>query len=357
VPLSRLTPAQAIGIALAAEARGNGEIDLSARANLQLRGVTPERHGALLADLAALGLLDRDVATESRRNLVITPLWSDMVETGALAGAILAGLADAPPLPGKFGAVLDHGPAPVLTDVPGDVRIERDVAGRLLLRADGAPTGCAVTPDEIRLRVAALARWFVEAGGVNDGRGRMKALLTSGIPLPVPLVGDSRPAPAAPPPGPGVHARGAIVAFAFGRLRAEMLHAIATRGRALRLTPWRALLIEGGALPDLPGLITDASDPRLRVFACTGAPACPQGAAPVRDLALALAPRVPADRVLHVSACAKGCAHPAPADVTLTARADGFALIRNGVAGDTPLRTALAPETLIDNLTLPFERP
>ena len=46
-PLGRLTPAQALAIATAAQTHGNGIIDLSARANLQLRGVTDGSHPAL----------------------------------------------------------------------------------------------------------------------------------------------------------------------------------------------------------------------------------------------------------------------------------------------------------------------
>ena len=46
---------------------------------------------------------------------------------------------------------------------------------------------------------------------------------------------------------------------------------------ALRLTPWRMLLVEGDStLALLPGLILDPADPRLRVGACTGAPGCTQ---------------------------------------------------------------------------------
>ena len=43
-PMGRLTPQQAQAIAKAAETHGNGIIDLSARANLQLRGVTEASH-------------------------------------------------------------------------------------------------------------------------------------------------------------------------------------------------------------------------------------------------------------------------------------------------------------------------
>ena len=54
----------------------------------------------------------------------------------------------------------------------------------------------------------------------------------------------------------------------------------------LRLTPWRAFLIAGldrhgaeslvDSMAEL-GLIVDADDPRLRIAACPGAPACMHG--------------------------------------------------------------------------------
>jgi precorrin-3B synthase len=39
---------------------------------------------------------------------------------------------------------------------------------------------------------------------------------------------------------------------------------------------------------------------------------------------------------LHVSGCAKGCAHPATADITLVGEAGRYALVRGGRAGDPP---------------------
>ena len=76
--------------------------------------------------------------------------------------------------------------------------------------------------------------------------------------------------------------------------------------------------------PELAGLITRADDPMLRVIACTGAPGCLQAHAATRPLARALAPHV--TQTLHVSGCAKGCAHPGAAPLTLTATPDGFDL-------------------------------
>ena len=54
----RLTPDQARGIARLAALHGNGLIDLSNRANVQLRGVTEASHPALIDGLRALDLID-----------------------------------------------------------------------------------------------------------------------------------------------------------------------------------------------------------------------------------------------------------------------------------------------------------
>jgi precorrin-3B synthase len=97
------------------------------------------------------------------------------------------------------------------------------------------------------------------------------------------------------------------------------------------------VLIEGQtSLPDLPGLITAPDDPLRRVVACTGAPGCLQAHAAVRPLARRLAPFVPKDHLLHVSGCAKGCAHPATAEITLVATPHGFDHIRRGTAQAVP---------------------
>ena len=93
-----------------------------------------------------------------------------------------------------------------------------------------------------------------------------------------------------------------------------------------------------------------AADPLLRATACTGAPGCPQGLGETRQLARSLAPHLPAGRALHVSGCAKGCAHPGPADLTLVATPEGYDLIANGTASDTPAHRSLRPDAIPDLL-------
>lgn len=330
--LGRLTPAQARGIADAARAFGNGQIDLSARGNVQLRGVSDATHPALIEALAALGLIDPDSEAEQRRNILVTP-FAD-AETLALAAQMQVALAQMPALPGKFGFAVDTGPAPVLSGIAADIRAERAADGQLILRCEGAALGAPVT--DLAVAAVALAQWFVAAGGVSEGRGRMAALIARGAVPPGALAGRLAPAPAAAPPGPGLRAEGALLAFAFGRMQAETLAALAALG-PLRVTPWRMLLVQGlRQLPDLLDVIRAAGDPIRRVEACSGAPACLQGLAPVRDLARRLAPQVPPGKRLHVSGCAKGCAHPGRADITLVATAAGFDLIRNGTAAAQP---------------------
>ena len=347
-PGGRLTPQQAREIARLSRSHGNGMIDLSARANIQLRGVTERSYAPLIRGLDALGLIDENPEAEERRNIVVSPFWSAGDGSIELATALAHALTapNAPRLPAKFGFAIDCGPQPVLTDVSADIRIERSADGGLICRADGAASAARVSTETAVSTMLALADWFAQSGGISGGRGRMAAHLARGAALPAIFADVAAPSTATYAPQPGPVAQGLLVGFEFGQIPAELLEALSELG-ALRVTPWRMLLIEGArVMPTLPGLITQPDDPLLRVIACTGAPACLQAAQPTRALARSLAPCLSDGTVLHVSGCAKGCAHPGPAALTLTAQAQGFDLIRDGRARDLPLRSGLTAEYL-----------
>ena len=345
-PMGRLAPEQARGVADLCETHGNGLLDLSARANLQMRGIREQDHAALLSGLRDLGLLDTEETAEARRNIMLTPFWAKGDDSAAIASDLAKALTAATDLelPGKFGFAVDCGAAPVLQEAAADIRIERADTG-LVLRPDGERVGLRVTRDTAAAEAINLARWFLDTGGATGGRGRMKAHLAKGTPLPAGYSETSIEPGQQPKPGPV--ATGLLVALEFGQMNAKTLKALADQG-PLRLTPWRMLLIEGASdIASLPGLILDATDPRLRVSACTGAPGCLQALSPTRDLARDLAPFVPHGAHLHVSGCAKGCAHPDPAPLTLTATGrDRFALIRHGTAADEPLEHPLSAREL-----------
>jgi precorrin-3B synthase len=345
----RLSAAQANGIADLAERHGNGLIDLTGRANLQIRGVSTADHAPLLAGLTQLGLIDADEDSEAQRNVVVAPFWTESDDTLLLATELERALAARHlGLPSKFGFAIDCGSERLLAKVPADIRIERGGEGSLIVRADGAEQGRAVGRDEVVATALSLAEWFVESGGVREGRGRMSPHLAGDAHLPDALAGTARPAEIMTTRGPGLCSGGALVGLAFGQMQGATLKLLAGLASGLRLTPWRMVLIEGlGEMPRHAGLVTEASDPILRVTACTGAPACPQAHAETRALAAALAPSLASNMHLHVSGCAKGCAHPGASSITLVGTEHGLDLIRDGCTRDIPAARRLDPATML----------
>lgn len=351
-----LTAAQAAGIAALARQYGSGLLDLTSRANLQLRGVRPESHADVLQGLHILGLLDSSADFEARRNILVSPFWQPDDGTQHIATALALALTapDAPALPGKFGFAVDCGAQAVLRASSADIRIERGPGG-YTVRADGYATGACVSAEETVPTAIALAYWFLAQGGGIAGLTRMAALAPQHA-LPQGFQTATDFSPSGPLPQPEATAAGWLVGVEFGQLQADTLTALSTLG-ALRLTPWRMLLVEGlQHAPEIPGLVTQAFDARLRVVACTGAPGCLQAAAATRALARALAPSIPAGQLLHVSGCSKGCAHPR-ATLTLVATPAGFNLIHNGTAASAPDLLALSPETIASHLLPTFHAP
>jgi precorrin-3B synthase len=351
----RLTPTQAKGIAALSQACGNGLIDLTSRANLQLRGVPAALHPALIQGLGDLDLLDASAVAEARRNIVVTPFWTSGDGTLAIATALAQALAakDAPALPGKFGFAIDCGPQAVLGTTSADIRIEGSPRG-YTVRADGYTTGAEVAVEEAAPAAMALACWFMAQGGGTAGHGRMATMAPRALPPQFQAATNVPSATTLYAPGPVPP--GWLVAAEFGQLTAETLAALADLG-PLRMTPWQMLLIEGAIqAPAIAGLITQATDPRLRVVACTGAPGCLQALAATRPLARTLAALVPAGQLLHVSGCSKGCAHPRTA-LTLVATPAGFDLIRYGTASAQPDVRAMPNEKIASYLLPTFHAP
>lgn len=347
----RLDAVQAAGIADLAARYGNGLIDLTSRANLQIRGVSDQGYPPLIEGLTELGLLDADSDTEAQRNILVTPFWTPDDDTRSLAAELERALAGASlDLPTKFGFAIDDGSERMLASASADIRIERDRSSGLLVRADGAQFGLAVARSEAVQAALALAEWFVASGGARGEKRRMAAHLAGGASLPQSLRGDAEPMTQSADPVPGLYPIGAMVGVAFGQLTQQTLARLAGCAQALRMTPWRMVLAEGmHEMPSGTDLVTDPNDPALRVIACSGAPRCREAHADTRALASALAPFVPDDARLHVSGCAKGCAQSGSADVTLVASGEGFDLIRRGTTRDVPVLRGLTRSDLLAN--------
>jgi precorrin-3B synthase len=339
--MGRIDGAQLAGLCDAAMSYGNGLIDLTSRANLQIRGVSERDWRPLVAQLVGLNLVHADPVMEARNSLLVAPDWKAGDDTACIAAEWADRLAEFPDLPAKVGFAIDAGPAPLLMGKAGDFRIESGAQGGLILRAAGRPTGVAVTRSDAVDALLALADWFVASGGREAGRMvRHKAA------LPDWAQGDVAAATPVLPLRPGRHALGFLYGVPFGQIDAATLAELAPH--AIRLTPWRMLIAEGGEGRAIDGLLHDPADPLLRVDACPGQPSCSQASVETRALAREVAPYVTGR--LHVSGCAKGCARSAPAALCLTGREGRYDLARHARAGAPPQRAGLTRSDILAHL-------
>lgn len=360
-PARGLSPAELAGVAAMARAHGSGAVEISARASIQIRGVTPQTHPALVTDLEAAGLLDEPERGPARLALV-SPLAgrdrSDHLDARALAGAVEALGRGIPGLPEKACVVVDGGGAFALDGFAGDVRLRALASDAVMI---GLPGGLWFGPQLIGdalVATGSLLRLLATRHAADpavrrladmDADDVMDAMAQSGRSLAAP------PPARRPPPRAGLLGTGgnacALVALPFGRTDAGGLDALArlareagaiaitaspTRGLALHglaETAARTFLTEATAL----GFITDPDDPRLAVVACTGRPGCERGQADTLAAAAAIAAALPGGvgkTAVHVSGCVKACAHPGPAPLTLVAEAGRFRLARDGTTRD-----------------------
>jgi precorrin-3B synthase len=181
----------------------------------------------------------------------------------------------------------------------------------------------------------------------------MAAHIGAGAMPPQTLGGQAKPARSLATPHPGRYPQGAMFGVAFGQMTHATLGNLGDDAGGLRMTPWRMMLAEGmREMPDQQEFITQADDPILRVVACSGAPRCREAHADTRTIAAALAPHIVPGARLHVSGCAKGCAHAGPASITLVATSEGFDLVRCGSTRDAPILRGLSGENILKNLSV-----
>jgi len=379
---SKLSLTQLSEIAAIALDCGNGRIDLSQRAQLQIRGVTETTLTAAQARLKSIGLLALDAATESRLNIVASPLANsasfDANEVAARLARAIAEDQALKALPGKFLFLVDDSSAPGLRDVDADIRLEARGA-QFAVVLDGARDQAVIAPPAAAIDAAvALARAFIElrAGRAFELR-RMRALVDAMGAEPLlraagltsePYSSTCRQSALSDLLGAREIGENFFAGFAapFGRFLAgefaSLADAASREGATeLRLTPWRAILAPTRSLEQAArivetarahGFIVDAGDARLAIAACPGAPECSQAKGPTRigldaiaDVARALSR---GGIGAHVSGCAKGCAKPSATPLTLVANGGFFDLVYNGAASDPPAAMGLTLAEIAD---------
>lgn len=318
-PAGLLAAPAARALAEAAARYGNGAIELTARGSLQFRGLTPASLLPFAEIVLALGLAAADPAAERRRRVLACALHPAAAALPLAIEATLCADATLDTLPVKFCIRVEGDGLLPLAGIGADILVR--LAGETAhIAADGVAWSCAVADAPALL--ATLAR---AAAGPEASSLRIRALIRH------------QPERRAAPPI-GKQAEGLFgIGIPFGAITPACLATLATWAEEsdglLRLTPHRAVLLAGEVDAETiaqQGLIADPADPRLRLSACVGSPCCAAAEVPARADAAwfaALHPPMP----IHLAGCAKGCARPEDAEVTLIGRAGGYDLTRAGV--------------------------
>jgi precorrin-3B synthase len=375
-------PDELVVLAEAAQRFGNGHIDLTRRANLQIRGVGEESLPGLHDVIGGLGLLDPTPEGEAVRNLMISPLAgvdpAEVLDIRGIALEIARLLVSERALwalPSKFGFIVDGCGTLTLADERADIRLTAIRNGANPSVAIGIDTQAgidwlgSVSPAAAATAAIETACAFLETApngtrqrmrdlsdeGFASLRSSMKSRVNPVMVIPEHTDGSSDRRVGLLDLGSGRFAVG--IAAPFGRVETDQLRILAGEMAAfgvkeIRLSPWRILYAGipgasiGQAILDVAGgagLIVDPDDPLLRVEACPGAPACRSTRLDTRGDArrlAALSSRFGFEGTVHVSGCAKGCAKSAAADLVLVGAEDVYGIVRNGTAGDRPASSA-----------------
>lgn len=358
-----LTPSQFLSICEASQTHGNGILDISARGNLQVRGLSETSAKRLEADIRGLDLplreglavewsplagLDPTALTDPR------PLGHKIIERASQLRGKLAP---------KFSIVIETGGLISYRELLADIRLtaRRDEQGIRWHMQVGDKTVGLVDHEHAADAVMRVLAHLAEQGPRTRGRDMEPAYLPFSL---LPCSDSSEDGADHPvqlgllPLVNGLH--GLSVALPFGQANsqrlADWITAYAPDIEGIRPAPQHRLLIAASenlcetlaAQARHFGLLTDAHDPLTEIHACPGQPACRSAHMRTHDLGYRATERAPSlfdgSIRLHLSGCAKACAHPRAAPLTLFGTEEGSHLVFCGKTTDTPIKQ-LIPDT------------
>lgn len=336
---------------------GNGLVELTSRASVQIRGLAPGDAQAAADQLRAAGLLP-SLAHDRVRNVLAAPLGprhpASRVDGDALVAQLDAGLcatAELAALPGRFLFAIEDG-----SGIPGwrtaDVAIVAE-GGRVRLHLHGASTSLTAEPGRGAELALTAARAFLALAAeapdrawriadLQDGPGQVAAIL-GGTLLGGPTAFEGRAlgvglAPQAdgrvaltvlPPlgrlPAAALRPLGALAAGTSGDLRVGT-----TRTLTLVDVSTDAAGAIMGELANL-GMVTEAGSGWEGLSACAGRGACTNARFDVRAAAVQRARARARARGAtgqsepeHWTACERGCGTPPGASSVQALAAGGF---------------------------------
>jgi len=333
-------------VADVAEEHGGGYVDVTTRANLQIREIGPRAPLAVLERLAAAGLSSRGSGADNIRNITGSPTAGidpqEIYDTRPLGISLHQAIVlhrELYGLPRKFNIAFDGGgavsslaetndigfrAARAATDsgLPADVHFRIEIGGITGHGDFAEDLGVAIRPEQCVHVALAMLRVFIDEGDRTDRRrarlkyvldrmGREGFLTAAEKHLPAPLsrlpLTDCEPYPLPrrdahvgfhPQRQPGRLYCG--VALPLGRMTVAQLRAIADIARrfgsgTIRLTAWQNVILSDISAADQEnvrarlvdiGLSAEASHLRAGFVACTGNAGCKFAAADTKRHAL-----------------------------------------------------------------------
>jgi ferredoxin-nitrite reductase len=340
---------QAIGLADIAERFGGGYLDITSRANLQIREIGAAHPIDVLTAVDELGLTSRGAGADNIRNLTGSPAAGidpdELIDTRPLTRALyhhILNHRELYGLPRKFNIAFDGGGRLSVLEDTNDIGfaavrvgpgkpVAESIYFRMLLggltghQSFAADAGVLLTPDEVVAAAVAIVRVFIAHGDRTDRRqARLKYLIDrwgiakvmSEAAAHLPFAWRYAEPEIAEPRGSidrlghiGAHRQAQAglsyigVVTPVGRLTSEQLRGLAAIAErygsgTLRLTVWQNLLVSdipdgdiaaATAAIEALGLTIDASAIRAGLVACTGNVGCKFALADTKRHALALA--------------------------------------------------------------------
>ena len=404
IPGGLLSSQQCRVLAAVSDRLGVGAIDITNRANVQIRGLAGALPNPLLDQLQAARLAAPLRQVDHLRNIMASPTagidLTQLIDTRPLVRRLdeyLSSHADLVGLSPKFSIGLDGGEQASIRQQPNDIQFTAvevgqdagvpagvyfclSLAGINLAKKYATARYFLLKPEDCVAVVAALAQAYLEQDRSPTRKPRLKQVLAA-IDLEDYLVREVGCVQVLPdvqihdrsrPSHLGIHAqRGGSyigIALPLGRLQSDQLRHLAdlaeTYGSgSVRLSPWRNLLLPDLADADLPAVQQalepfDLSSHSIwgGLIACSGTIGCASSATDTQTDAQALARLLEQTLTLdqpiaiHFSGCPKSCAHHGSSDVTLI----GIAIERKGellagydlYIGDRLVATGLADQLL-----------
>jgi ferredoxin-nitrite reductase len=374
IPGGVLTVAQCLAIEQLLATTGLGYVQVTNRANLQLRGLDRDLTSELIASLTAVGLAAK-TAVDGIRNLMTSPTAgidaTELIDVRPLVAAwdeYLTAHPELGVLSNKFSVGFDGGGSVSILDRPNDITLLAISAGEFLLHLAMGARGDAPVSVGVRLGMnecvpmlaaisSAYRRGIMALGGDTRRKLRLREVIEGwGLDefwrvvresgeihheLVVPIAVDSvaiedicaHLGVVWPQKQVGLNYLG--VSLLLGRVNSFQIGGLADISRkygsgSIRLTPWQNAIV-----PDIPdedvgvvrksiealGLRFEANNVNGLLTACAGASGCQFGATDTQGDAIELAEylesqfRLDLPLNIHISGCDKSCAQHYPADI------------------------------------------